>query len=110
MKKLIVLSCLFLSGCGIFTKEVEKPIVVDIPKSEQFHPPVPKMQLIENEPWVVLPKGTVTPDTVYAMTPKAYETNAYNMAEIKRYIQSLKDLIAYYRKPPKPLTPAQPTQ
>lgn len=99
MRYLIIASCLILSGCGLFTKTVETPIVVDVPKSETFHPPMPKMTLIENEPWIVIPKGTPAPETVYGMTPNAYSINAQNMAEINRYIQALKDLLGYYRKP-----------
>ena len=33
-----------------------------------------------------------------AMTVPDYETMAYNMQEIKRYIVELKDVVVYYRK------------
>jgi len=33
-----------------------------------------------------------------AMTVPDYETMAYNMQEIKRYITELKDVVVYYRK------------
>lgn len=33
-----------------------------------------------------------------AMTIPDYETMAYNMQEIKRYITELKDVVVYYRK------------
>ena len=33
-----------------------------------------------------------------AMTIPDYETMAYNMQEVKRYITELKDVVVYYRK------------
>ena len=96
MRLLILSFCVILTGCGWFTKE--KSVVVNVPKSEIFHPPLPpKLNLIQPDKWIVLPEGTVTPKTVYAVTPKGYEILSLNLAELRRYIQDLRSLLQYYR-------------
>lgn len=94
---------LFLGACA---KDPPPPAVIEIPKSEIFHPPAPKpLQLIEIQPWQVLAKGAVLPDTMYAVTPRDYETLSYNQAEMRRFISDLLTLMKYYRNLPSNVKP-----
>lgn len=108
IKHIAIASLLLLGACGMFTEERPATKVVDIPKSAPFHPPLPKISLVEIQPWKVYPKGSVVPDTVYAISPRDYETLSLNEAEKNRYIANLLDLLKYYRKPVTP--PSTPTQ
>ena len=46
----------------------------------------------------------------YAVSVRAYETLALNMAEIKRYIQQQQELIVYYEKAIKPKEKKEPSK
>ena len=111
LKKIVLLStALTISGCGLFsqkdpvveirTVEVQVPIV---------HPVLPRpIDLKEPYFFVVSEKnidefieemkkqnGTLV---FTAMSISDYELMAYNMQEIKRYINQLKEVIVYYKK------------
>ena len=91
-----ILLILALAGCSIFQKE--HPVIVNPPKSEIFHPPAPaKLNLVPIQPWTVIPKGGTTDKTVYALNTRGYEILSLNLAELRRYIKDLQELLKYYR-------------
>ena len=102
------MTSMMVSNCSLLpTKEIEvvaKPIERKI-----VHPIMPREIDLRQVQWL-----TITPENYeeqfaiieaqegelvfLAMTIPDYETMAYNMQELKRYITELKDVVVYYRK------------
>jgi len=90
----------------VVTKTVDKEIVQPIfPRGLELKEPfwyvVSKKNIDEFIARVEKEEGQLV---FFAMTPSDYELMAYNMQEIKRYINEMKEVVVYYR------TVTQPSQ
>ena len=103
----MLMTLMMACSCSLIpTKQIE---VTAKPMNRTIVQPVMPREIDLKEPmWIV-----VTPDNVdeqlarieqqegevlfLAMTVPDYEVMAYNMQEIKRYINELKDVVVYYR-------------
>ena len=103
----MLMTLMMACSCSLIpTKQIE---VTAKPMDRNIVQPVMPREIDLKEPmWIV-----VTPDNVdeqlarieqqegevlfLAMTVPDYEVMAYNMQEIKRYINELKDVVVYYR-------------
>ena len=105
---LLLMTSMMVSNCSLLpTKQIEvsaKPIERTI-----VQPIMPREIDLREVQWL-----TITPENYeeqfaiieaqegelvfLAMTIPDYETMAYNMQELKRYITELKDVVVYYRK------------
>ena len=103
----MLMTLMMACSCSLIpTKQIE---VTAKPMDRTIVQPVMPREIDLKEPmWIV-----VTPDNVdeqlarieqqegevlfLAMTVPDYEVMAYNMQEIKRYINELKDVVVYYR-------------
>lgn len=113
LKTILGLSILTLvSGCSTFFREpvpqvevVTKTIEV---KTPIIHPVPPRPLMLREPKWYVVSdknldeflqemervNGVVV---FFAMTAGDYELMAYNMQEIKRYINQMKEVVVYYQ-------------
>lgn len=108
---LLILTVSVISGCAsLFKKE---PIPVEIRTVEVpipiTHPTLPRPIDLKDPRWYVVSNSNV--DTFLeeiakqnngqvvfvAMTVSDYELMAYNMQEIRRYINQMKEVVVYYR-------------
>ena len=105
---LLLMTLTMVSNCSLIpTKQVE---VVAKPIERQIVQPIMPREIdLKEVRWL-----TITPENYeeqfaiieaqegelvfLAMTIPDYETMAYNMQELKRYITELKDVVVYYRK------------
>ena len=105
---LLLMTSMMVSNCSLIpTKQIEvsaKPIERNI-----VQPVMPREIDLREVRWL-----TITPENFeeqfkiieeqegelvfLAMTIPDYETMAYNMQELKRYITELKDVVVYYRE------------
>ena len=105
---ILLMTSMMVSNCSLLpTKQIEvsaKPIERTI-----VQPVMPREIDLREVQWL-----TITPENYeeqfaiieaqegelvfLAMTIPDYETMAYNMQELKRYITELKDVVVYYRK------------
>lgn len=114
MKKLkiasIILLTTLISACGTFGKQPEpevKVVTVTVPV-EIYQPPMPSSVQLENIKWHVITRDNLKEKmaeiekhlggdfVVFAMTPQSYENMAYNIQELKRFIQQQSEIIVYY--------------
>ena len=102
------MTSMMVSNCSLLpTKEIE---VVAKPMERKIVQPIMPREIdLKEVMWL-----TITPENYeeqfaiieaqegelvfLAMTIPDYETMAYNMQELKRYITELKDVVVYYRK------------
>ena len=102
------MTSMMVSNCSLLpTKEIE---VVAKPMERKIVQPIMPREIdLRQVHWL-----TITPENYeeqfaiieaqegelvfLAMTIPDYETMAYNMQELKRYITELKDVVVYYRK------------
>ena len=102
------MTSMMVSNCSLLpTKEIE---VVAKPMERKIVQPIMPREIdLRQVQWL-----TITPENYeeqfaiieaqegelvfLAMTIPDYETMAYNMQELKRYITELKDVVVYYRK------------
>ena len=105
---LLLMTSMLVSNCSLIpTKQVE---VVAKPVERVITQPIMPREIdLKEVRWL-----TITPENYeeqfaiieaqegelvfLAMTIPDYETMAYNMQELKRYITELKDVVVYYRK------------
>ena len=102
------MTSMMVSNCSLLpTKEIE--IVAKPMERKIVQPIMPREIDLRQVQWL-----TITPENYeeqfaiieaqegelvfLAMTIPDYETMAYNMQELKRYITELKDVVVYYRK------------
>lgn len=103
MKKIILL-CLLLSSCATPLKVTTEPVPVVI-----NHPPAPEPIQLTDVNWQVVTAANMTTFIDQAKTVQStdnptfvvlsvddFKTLMVNMADIKRYIQQQKSIIAYY--------------
>ena len=116
MKKLLLISILFLSGCSTYgnlfdkvpeTKQVEILTVQE--PAPIYHPPLPEVLSPSEIKWKVLnpetmrtyiedyDKGDAPAVAYYSLTSQGYENLSNNIADIKRYIRQSLTIIKYYR-------------
>ena len=120
LKKILLLSMLVItsSGCSTLSfpfgkKEVPQPIPVEIRTVEVqipiTHPTMPRAISLKDPQWYVVSDKNI--DTFLedikkqnnggivfvAMSVGDYELMAYNMQELRRYINQLKEVVIYYR-------------
>tara|TARA_R100001129_G_scaffold26206_1_gene17497 strand:- start:849 stop:1223 length:375 start_codon:yes stop_codon:yes gene_type:complete len=105
-----------LSGCSLVDRnepipEVAQVEVVTIEKpAPVYHPALPaEIQFLPVE-WAVLTPdemeeyindlraGEAPTNVWYAMSTKSYENLSSNMADIKRYLRQILNIVDYYRK------------
>tara|TARA_R100001510_G_scaffold32813_1_gene29272 strand:+ start:262 stop:651 length:390 start_codon:yes stop_codon:yes gene_type:complete len=117
MKKLLLISILFLSGCStygnLFDKEPETKQVEIITVTEpapMYHPPLPEVLSPAEIKWKVLnpetmrtyiedyDKGDAPAVAYYSLTAQGYQNLSNNIADIKRYIRQSLTIIEYYRE------------
>ena len=99
-----------LSGCSLFsgpTKPIEVVTIQERPP--MYHPPLPmEMQLgdvifevltpeIMAEYLKLVEEGSAPARPYYALTTQQYENLSMNMAEIKRYVTNILQVIKFYR-------------
>ena len=116
MKKSLLISILFLSGCSTYgnlfdkvpeTKQVEILTVQE--PAPIYHPPLPEVLSPAEIKWKVLnpetmrtyiedyDKGDAPAVAYYSLTSQGYENLSNNIADIKRYIRQSLTIIEYYR-------------
>lgn len=106
MKKIILLSLLILSGCATTTPPGNNIIYPSID-----HPASPAPVALNNVNWQVVTKGNLdafaaqasqaqnTPNPIFVIiTTDDYKAMLGNLAELKRYLEQQKAIIAYYEK------------
>lgn len=114
---LLPLMLLTISGCstlgGFLGREEPKPIPVEIKTVEVkipiTHPTLPRGLDLREPQWYVvsdknideflerIAKENAGQVVFLAMSVQDYELMAYNMQEIKRYVNQMKEVIVYYR-------------
>ena len=110
-----LLPILLISGCSIFertpyipeTKPVE--IVTITEPAPIYHPALPNAITTSPVEWKVLTPetmqeylddleaGNAPTNAYYGLSTKGYENLSSNMAEVKRYIRQVLNIIDYYR-------------
>lgn len=112
MKKIFVLLVLICLMFSCSTKIKQQPVIVEkrIATILVYHPPLPEGIILHPITWKVftptimddyiksLSKNIPDEQVWYAITPKTYESLAYNVQEMKRYILQMKALLKYYRE------------
>lgn len=107
-----MLVVLLLTSCGMFQQEPQPlppvKIITEVIKPELYPPPLPRELQIENVRWHVLTRDNIEEKmseieemlggsfVVFAVTPQAYENMAFNLQEIKRYIDQSQEIISYF--------------
>ncbi len=116
IKILIFLTLLLVSGCSILGSKRDIPevkpveVVTIVKEAPTYHPPLPNQ--IDPVPveWTVLNpelmqeylddlnEGNAPTNVWYALTTKGYENLSTNMAEVKRYLRQMLNILKYYRE------------
>ena len=111
LKKIALLSAILLiSGCAVLGKPEPIVKVVTETVDRQIVQPILPRPIDLKEPfWYVVNEVNLTEFVerleneqgqvvFFAMTPSDYELMAYNLQEIKRYVNEMNQVIIYYRK------------
>ena len=116
MKTLIFLILLLASGCSMLGSNREIPdvkpveVVTVVKKAPMYHPPLPNQINPVPVEWTVLNpelmqeylddlnEGNAPTNVWYSLTTKGYENLSTNMAEVKRYIRQVLNVLKYYRE------------
>ena len=110
-----VLTIVVSSGCSILPKTEYTPpppvkVITEEVKTEIYHPRLPDEIELENVQFFIINKDNYNQKVkeveellggnfaVFALTPTGYESMAYNLQEIRRFIRQQKEIILYYRK------------
>ena len=103
------------SGCSVlpkvdFTPPPPVKVITEEVKMEIYQPPLPQEIKMEDVNWFVITKNNYEESVakvekllggefvVFALTPTGYESMAYNLQEIRRFIRQQKEIILYYRE------------
>lgn len=109
------LTILLSSGCSFLpTVDYTPPPPVEVVtteiKLEIYQPPLPQQITMQDVTWFVITKNNWEESivkveklldgefVVIALTPLGYESMAYNLQEIRRFIGQQKEIILYYRE------------
>ena len=116
MKTLLFLILLLASGCSMLGSNREIPdvkpveVVTVVKKAPMYHPPLPNQINPVPVEWTVLNpelmqeylddlnEGNAPTNVWYSLTTKGYENLSTNMAEVKRYIRQVLNVLKYYRE------------
>ena len=116
MKTLIFLILLLASGCSMLGSNREIPdvkpveVVTVVKKAPMYHPPLPNQINPVPVEWTVLNpelmqeylddlnEGNAPTNVWYSLTTKGYKNLSTNMAEVKRYIRQVLNVLKYYRE------------
>ena len=110
-----VLTIVVSSGCSILPKTEYTPpppvkVITEEVKTEIYHPRLPDEIELENVQFFIINKDNYDQKVkeveellggnfaVFALTHTGYESMAYNLQEIRRFIRQQKEIILYYRK------------
>ena len=110
-----VLTIVVSSGCSILPKTEYTPpppvkVITEEVKTEIYHPRLPDEIQLEDVQFFIINKDNYDQKVeevekllggsfaVFALTPTGYESMAYNLQEIRRFIRQQKEIILYYRK------------
>ena len=108
-------SIILSSGCASlpkvdFTPPPPVKVITEEVRLDIYQPPLPNEIRLEDVQWVIITQQNYEesvakvekllggPFVVMALTPLGYESMAYNLQEIRRYIRQQKEIILYYRK------------
>ena len=110
-----LLPILLLSGCSLFTREPYIPettpveIVTVTQPAVVYHPVLPNPISTQPVEWKVLTpdtmqeyladleEGNAPTNAYYGLSTRGYENLSNNMAEIKRYIRQVLNIVEYYK-------------
>lgn len=113
LKKTALLSLvLVISGCSIFSRPIPEPEIKIVTKTIErkiVQPTLPREIDLKEPFWYVVSeknleeflerlKNEQGQVVFFAMTPGDYELMAYNLQEIKRYVNEMNQVIIYYKK------------
>ena len=110
-----VLTIVVSSGCSILPNTEYTPpppvkVITEEVKTEIYHPRLPDEIQLEDVKFFIINKDNYDQKVkeveellggnfaVFALTPTGYESMAYNLQEIRRFIRQQKEIILYYRK------------
>ena len=108
------LTILLSSGCSVlpkidFTPPPPVQVITTEVKLDIYQPPLPQEISMQDVTWFVITKENYEEAVekveellggdfvVIALTPTGYESMAYNLQEIRRFIRQQKEIILYYR-------------
>jgi len=119
MKRMILkasaLSIILSSGCSIlptvdFTPPPPVKVITEEIPIEIYQPPLPQQITLQDVTWFIITKNNWEEAIVkvekllggefviFGLTPPDYESMAYNLQEIRRFIRQQKEIILYYRE------------
>ena len=115
MKLSLLLILLLVSGCSIFGSNRNSPeiapveVVTVVKKAPVYHPVLPDSINTVPVEWTVLnaelmqeylndyEEGNAPTNVWYSLTSKGYENLSFNMAEVKRYLRQVLNIVEYYK-------------
>ena len=110
-----LLPILLLSGCSLFGREPYTPetrpveVVTVTEPAAVYHPVLPNSISTQPVEWKVLTpdtmeeylqdlkEGNAPTNAYYGLSTRGYENLSNNMAEIKRYIRQVLNIVEYYK-------------
>ena len=110
-----LLPILLLSGCSLFGREQYTPetrpveVVTVTQPAAVYHPVLPNPIATQPVEWKVLTpdtmeeylqdlkEGNAPTNAYYGLSTRGYENLSNNMAEIKRYIRQVRNIVEYYK-------------
>lgn len=117
MRMISIFAIALLTGCSIISKQPPpiqpEPIIKTVTEFKTldiYQPPLPSPISLEDVKFFVITEKNMEEKikelerlqggkfVLFGLTPQAYENMAYNLQEIRRYIQQQKEIILYYRK------------
>ena len=110
LRTTLVILTLLMTGCSLLPKEPREVQIVTKPVARKITQPVLPRAIDLKEPhWYVVSDKNIDEFlerlkkeegrvVFFAMSVPDYELMAYNMQEIKRYINEMKEVVVYYRK------------
>ena len=115
IKITLFLALLLVSGCSMFGPNRSIPevtpveVVTVVKKAPAYHPPLPNSINTVPVEWTVLnaelmqeylneyEEGNAPTNVWYSLTSKGYENLSFNMAEVKRYLRQVLNIVEYYK-------------
>lgn len=115
IKITLFLALLLVSGCSMFGPNRSIPevtpveVVTVVKKAPTYHPPLPNSINTVPVEWTVLntelmqeylndyEEGNAPTNVWYSLTSKGYENLSFNMAEVKRYLRQVLNIVEYYK-------------
>lgn len=113
MKNLLIVISLsvLVGGCSMIPQRPDPVEVIRIAEPPpMYHPPLPlEVQLVDIDWEILTPElmeeylkqleeGTAPATAYYSLTSKDYENLSMNMAELKRYLRDILNVVEYYKE------------